>query len=190
VTLRLPPPLERELPVKRVREGVRLLHGAAVVAEARPLDGLELDVPPPVSIEAARAAGEATPLVEGHPFPTCFGCGPDHDQGLHCLAGPVAGRDDDVWAVDWTPDEVSAAIVWAALDCPSSAPIAIPGAAHVLGRMAVRIDRLPEAGAPHAVISWPLRVDGRKKHAASALLDADGAVLAVARATWIELLQR
>jgi hypothetical protein len=92
-----------------------------------------------------------------------------------------------VWAVGWTPTEARFALVWSALDCPSSGPIAVPGVAHVLGRMAARVDRLPEVGAPHVVMAWPLGADGRKKHAASALLDADGAVLAVARAIWIEL---
>lgn len=191
VTLCLPLPLERELDVRREDGAALLFDGDALVAEARAVDGLgDLAVPPPVSIDAARAAGAATPLREGHPFPTCFGCGPERppDDGLHCLCGPVEGRPDGVWAVGWTPDEVAPELVWAALDCPSSAPVVVPGGpAHVLGRMAARIDRLPRVGEPLAVMSWALGADGRKKRSASAVVDAGGRVLAAARATWVEL---
>jgi hypothetical protein len=196
VTLRLPPPLERELGVEvdAAARAARLLDGEDVVAEARALDSLEVEVPQPrVSIDEARAAGAVTPLRDGHPFPTCFGCGfaRPADDGLGCLSGPVEGRADGVWGVDWTPEEVAPELVWSALDCPSSAPVVEPGGApHVLGRMAARIDRLPRAGESHAVMSWSAGADGRKKHAASALVDARGDVLAVALATWIALRPR
>jgi hypothetical protein len=37
------------------------------------------------------------------------------------------------------------------------------------------------------VIGWPLEVDGRKHHAGAAVLSADGAVLATARALLLAL---
>jgi len=43
------------------------------------------------------------------------------------------------------------------------------------------------AGEPHVVISWPIEIDGRKRHSGSALFTADGELLASARALWIEL---
>ncbi len=190
VTLRRPPPLDRPLAVRRTDGGgVELLDGDDLVASARPLDALAVDVPPVVGVAEAQAAGASTPLAEGHPFPTCFGCGPARgDDGLHCLSGPVAGRADRVWAVGWTPEVAAPEIVWAALDCPSAGPVTEPGSApHVLGRIAARIERLPEAGAPHAVMSWPRGLDGRRKHTGSALVDASGDVLAAAHATWFEL---
>ena len=189
VTLLRPPPLDRELRVDRHADGsVRLLDGDDVVASGRPLEALEIDVPAVVDVSAAHAAGAATPLAHKHPFPTCFGCGPMRgDDGLHCLCGPVAGR-EGIWAVGWTPGQSSRELVWAALDCPSSAPVVEPGGApHLLGRIAARVDRLPLAGVPHAVMSWTLSLDGRKKHTGSALVDGDGGVLAIAHATWIEL---
>lgn len=188
VTLWRPPPLERPLSVRRADSVVELLDGSDVVAAGRPLEALEVEVPPVVGVAEAAVAGAATPLVEGHPFPTCFGCGPLRGpDGLHCLCGPVAGR-DGVWAVGWTPRDAAPEIVWAALDCPSSAPVAEPGGApHVLGRIAARLDRRPEVGAAYALMSWARGADGRKKHTGSALVDGDGDVLAVAHATWIEL---
>ena len=38
-----------------------------------------------------------------------------------------------------------------------------------------------------AVVGWPLGREGRKRHTATALLDADGEIVARAKATWIEL---
>jgi len=76
-------------------------------------------------------------------------------------------------------------IVWAALDCPSSAIIYLDDEhppPHVLGRIAARIDRLPEPGTPHIIMSWLLGRDGRKVLAASALYDPDGRLCALARA--------
>ena len=57
VTLRLPPPLDRPLAVERDGDGVLLLDGDAVVAEARPAP-VEIEPPAPVSIADAEAARE------------------------------------------------------------------------------------------------------------------------------------
>jgi hypothetical protein len=80
--------------------------------------------------------------------------------------------------------------VWAALDCPSSAPAFSDPTAEgpfVLGRIAARVDRLPASGARHVVTSAALGRDGRKFFAVSAIRDGAGALCAVARATWIQL---
>ncbi len=55
VTLRLPPPLDRPLAVVSDGDGVRLLDGEALVAEARPAS-LDVDAPAPVSLEVAEVA--------------------------------------------------------------------------------------------------------------------------------------
>jgi hypothetical protein len=57
----------------------------------------------------------------------------------------------------------------------------------VLARLHARVERPVRAGEPHALLAWPLGVDGRKRHAGSALFDAEGRLLAAARALWIEL---
>src|SRR4051812_35107072 len=201
VTLRLPPPIGRALEVEHDGDGVVLRDGDAVVAEARPTE-VAADAPSPVDAGEATAAAIDSPFLEAdvHPFPTCFVCGPRRTpgDGLCIYVGPVAQR--DVFAAPWTPDpglagdggELPEEIVWAALDCPTSAPVAndwsVEGALPiVLARLAVRVLEPVRAGEPHTIVSWPVALDGRKRHAGAALHSADGELLAVARALWIEL---
>jgi hypothetical protein len=201
VTLRLPPPVGRTLGVER-HDGVATLRdGESVVAEARPVD-LPADAPPHVDWDEAASAAEDSPFLDeaSHPFPTCFVCGPKRadGDGLRIFAGPAAER--DVFAATWTPDTPLAGedgmlpseLIWAALDCPTSVPVANdPDQPDfrpiVLARLAARILAPVRAGEPHTIVSWPVDFDGRKRHAGAALHDADGELLAVARALWIEL---
>jgi hypothetical protein len=37
------------------------------------------------------------------------------------------------------------------------------------------------------ILSWPVEIDGRKRHGAAALYDSAGRLLAASRALWIEL---
>lgn len=191
VTLRRPPPLERPLEVEREPERVVLRDGADVVAEAVPTT-LDVEVRPPVAFNTATEVSLASPFRDAtrHPFPTCFTCGPERDpgDGLRLFAGRVPGT--DVFAAPWTPEKIADPIVWAALDCPSSAVIYLDDPhppPHVLGRIAARVDRRPEPGVPHVVMSWLLERAGRKVFSASAVFATDGTVCAVARATWIRL---
>jgi hypothetical protein len=195
VTLRRPPPLGRPLRLRPGDGGGAVVHdGDELVAEARPAT-VALDVPGVVSPAQAARAAERYPLFRGHPFPSCFTCGPDRaaGDGLRIFPGPVPGG--DLWAAPWTPDAsvadrdglVAPAVVWAALDCPGG--IAVMGdAVVVLGRMAARVLARPRAGTPYHLVAWPDSApDGRKRPAGSALLDGHGAVLAVARAVWVTL---
>jgi hypothetical protein len=192
VTIRRPVPVDVEL---RLADGRLVDAGGELLAEAVPLGAAEVaeltalgEALPRLTIAEARAAGERTPLADGHPFPTCFGCGPDHPDGLHCLAGPV-GR-DALAAVAFVAPQDTPPMVWAALDCPSSAPHTIhaPGIPHVLGRIAgVQLAPLA-AGEPHAVVAKATGTDGaRRRYSVSAVLDAGGRTVAVARATWFAL---
>src|SRR4051812_11765672 len=202
VTLRLPPPIGRELRVERANDrAVALLDGGKLIAEARPAD-LPPEAPAPVEPhEASEAAHDSAFLDDdSHPFPTCFVCGPRRatGDGLRIFAGPVAQR--DVFAAPWTPDPDLARadgtlpdeLIWAALDCPTSAPVANdwsqPGALPiVLARHATRILAPARAGEPHTIVSWPIELDGRKRYAGAALHNEAGELVAVARALWIEL---
>jgi len=187
VTLRSPPPLGRRLDVVEADGAVRLLDGETLVAEAVPTE-VALEPPAPVAPAEAERAAERYPGFERHVFPTCFVCGPARAEGdgLRIFAGPVSGR--DVFAAPWTaPRDVSAELVWAALDCPGAIAVGFPARGEtVLGRFAVRIDRLPEPGERCVVVAWPLGEDGRKLYAGTALFSDAGEPLAVARATWIE----
>jgi hypothetical protein len=191
VTLRRAPPLDRALTVDRDGALVRLLDGDDLIAEAGPTT---VDVEAPAAVDPARAqaASVSSPMRDRdrHPFPTCFACGPDRHEndGLRLFAGRVPGT--DLYATTWTPTDTGTPIVWAALDCPSSSLIYLDDDApppHVLGRIAARIDREPESGAPHVIMSWLLAREGRKMLSGSAIYDADSRVCAVARATWIQL---
>jgi hypothetical protein len=42
-------------------------------------------------------------------------------------------------------------------------------------------------GERHAIVAWPLEIDGRKHHAACALFDSEGRLLCASQALWIEL---
>jgi hypothetical protein len=194
VTLRSPVPLETPLDVARERDGsLRVLEGETLVAEARPVE-LDLDMPEPVGVEEARMAAERYRGSADGLFGHCFVCGRGRDDSMKVFAGAVEGR--DVVATPWTPPEWAAdedgrvlpEFVWAVLDCPTYFAV-YPGPelpVSFLGRLAARIDAPVKVGEEHVVISWPIGADGRKREAGAALLSADGAPLAVARALMIE----
>jgi hypothetical protein len=57
----------------------------------------------------------------------------------------------------------------------------------VLGRLTARLDAPLEVGGRYVALGWPLGRDGRKLHAASAITDEAGKLLAIAEATWVVL---
>jgi serine/threonine protein kinase len=183
VSLRKPPPLEEPMEVVREDGTVRL----GDVLEAEPVELGGVDAPAFVDVEAARDARDPSLwAAERHPFPTCFACGPRHPDGLYLYPGPL---DERRFATDWTPPaDCDAATVWAALDCPSCAPVmpAATGKPIVLARLAVDVRPLP-ASEPHVIVSEAVARDGRKLTALAALYGGDGELRALARALWIEL---
>lgn len=196
VTLRVPPPLDRPLTVEQADGEVSLLDGDVLVAQARPAV-VDVEVPEPVSFADAERAAARYPWREGHPYPTCFVCGPEREpgDGLCIFPGPVEGR--ELYAASWTPDEsladddgnVRDEFVWGALDCPGGIVTDLFGDVGLilLGRLAADLRAPVRAGAPHVVQAWPVSRDGRKLHTASAVFTADGSLCAVARAVWIEV---
>ena len=147
----------------------------------------------PSGATAAAAASARFAWRDDHPFPTCFGCGPERDpaDALCLFCGPVG---DGRFAVPWTPPAwtgegvVAPELVWAALDCPSSAPVhATIAAPVVLGRFTVALEAPVEVGAAHVIQSWLEHQDGRKRHTAVVLYTADGERRASGRAVWVEL---
>lgn len=197
VSLRIPPPLERPLEVRRVDGRVELRDGETLVADGA-FDELLLDVPDAVTPAEAAAATESglERWSTDHPFPTCVVCGPEREggDGMRVFPGELG---DGVFAAEWTPDEslgdssgeVRPECVWAALDCPTSAPVAnfSEGPPLVLARLTARLACPVYVGESHALVSWSLEVDGRKRHAASALFDYEGRLLCAARALWLQL---
>jgi hypothetical protein len=199
VSLREPPPLERPLSVVRDGDRVELRDGDTLVAEGRPTE-LLFDVPDAVprgEVADAQEAGREIWTAE-HPFPTCVVCGPGREagDGMRIFPAALPAR-DGLWGACWTPHEslgggdgfVRPELVWAALDCPTSAPGANwgEGPPIVLASLAARLGCDVRVGEPHTILSWGLEVDGRKRRAAAALYDSDGLLTCASRALWIEL---
>lgn len=181
VTLRRPPPLEVEMTVK---DG-ELYDGDVLVATAIP-GSVDLVPPPTVTVEEAAAAEQHFAGLVDHPYPGCFVCGTDRvpPDGLGVRPGRVAAG---VVASRWTPESAEPFLVWAALDCPGGWSSEETGRPMVLGRMALRLDRLPTPGEEHVAMGWVVSTEGRKALTGSALFTADGELLALARQTWIAL---
>ena len=201
VTLRTPPPLESPMTVTSADGVTTLGHGDVVVATARAVEE-ELAPVDEVPPEAAAAAMLGYPGLSGHPFPTCFACGPDRAEGdgLRIFPGPVDGDRGRVASL-WVPAPSHAestdlvdgvqrcglGVTWASLDCIGGWSEDLEGRPMVLGRMTARVDARPVVGEPHVVVGRALGRDGRKSFTASTLYDADGRVVACARHVWLQV---
>jgi hypothetical protein len=196
VRLSAPPPLDTALRLESSPDEARLFHGDALVGTARRAD-LPLDPPTAPSYAEAEQASHGYVGFSGHPFPTCFVCGPERasGDGLRIFAGPVAER--ELVAAPWTPDPsltddrgtIGTEFIWSALDC-SSAFAVLPDSREVtivLGELVARVSGTVTAGERYVVVGWRIGIEGRKRFAGSAVYTAQGDPIAVARATWIEV---
>lgn len=194
--LKVPPPLNTALRREWDAESARLFHGATLVAEARRSE-LRLEAPTCPTLAQAEAAAAHYPGFKQHLFPRCFVCGPDRaaGDGLRIFAGPLHGQ--ALHAAPWIPDDsltdghgqVAAEFIWAALDCPSGfAVLPVPdGLAIVLGELCASITASLSVGEPTVVSSWRIAHEGRRRISGTAIHRTDGALVAVARAVWIEV---
>jgi len=195
VTLKSPPSLDRDLTLTAEDAVATLVEDDSVVVTAS-REPVEVDVPPPPTLEQARDAEPRFTGLSHHIFPGCFVCGPDRESGdgMRIFPGPVGGRSGQV-AATWTPDEslagadglVKPEFLWAALDCPGYFAAEDRAGMALLGRMAATIHRPVRAGEQLVVTGWPIASEGRKHEVGSALHDAEGKLVAAAKATWITL---
>ncbi len=195
VTLQSRPPLDRDLEVRLEPAGAGLFDGDTLVASAVP-SAVEFDVPRPPTMAAAIEAERRYTGFEEHVFPTCFVCGPGRSpgDGLRIFAGAL---DDgtELFAATWRPDAslgdddglVRPEFVWAALDCPGYFAVQAQAGPALLGRMVAHVFDRPRVGEPLIVTAWPVRHEGRKHYAGTALHSANGALFAAARETWISI---
>ena len=194
VTLRAPPPLDRDLQVVVDGDRAELLAGGVLIAAARRMP-VDLIIPPPPSLDVARDAERRYAGFASHPFPGCFVCGPERavGDGLRIFPGAMAG--DDRVAGVWTPDAslsdgaagVAVEHFWAALDCPGYFAVRERAGIAVLGRIAAEILRRPSAGEAMVVTGWSIESEGRKHRVGTALHDRDGTLCAKAAATWVTI---
>ena len=183
-----------------------LLGGAAVMTDAEgTLIGrgdaadLELEIPPPPSLEAARRAMASYIAHQQRVHPICFTCGVEREDGdgLRVFAGQVEGAPAGHVACVWTPHAafadadglVPSEVVWAALDCPGVFAWLVKEGRHgaLLGTMTGEVIRRPKAGEPCIVTAWPLVREGRKETAGVALFSADGELMARGHQVWITM---
>ena len=192
VTLRRPPPLDTAMDVEAFAGGVSLRHDGELVASAEPAESATASIEPVPAVDFETAAEAATRFggFSDHPFPTCVGCGTERPDGLACHAGPVDPDRVDYVATPFVrrphhPGDL--ALTWAALDCAGGWSIGLAGRRAVLGRMTALITEVPAIGEQCVVVARCDGWDGRKAYSRSTGYGADGRVLGVTSATWIEL---
>jgi hypothetical protein len=169
---------------------------AELLVEAVAGESIDVGPVPHVGLAAARAVRPDAELLRAHPFPRCFGCGPQRDPS-EAVALHLGRLSEEVWATAWTPGEglphepggrLATEVAWTILDCPSSfAAVPAGSPPHVLGRLEGWVRGPLRVDEELVVIAWRLGHDGRKRWGATAICGANGAVRAHARATWIAL---
>jgi hypothetical protein len=199
VRLHRPPPLETAMEVVLAStDGVPTAVASIVddvVATAGRVEKAAVPVAvPAVDAETADATAGRYRGASGHPFPTCFVCGPDRapGDGLRLRPGLLLWR-DDATACTWTPDasledgsgHVATAAVWAALDCPGGWSVDLQGRPMVLGTMTGLVNRRPQVGETCVVTGAALGHEGRRSRTATTLYTAHGKELARATHVWV-----
>jgi hypothetical protein len=198
VSLRRPVPLDQPLevePANGLATGIagdadgsgtlRVTAGGELIAEAVAAPELSPWSAPAVDLDAARDATSRFVSPASGFFDHCFVCGRERHDGFCVFPGPAG--DDGLVASTWTPpawaaDDDGAVLpehVWAALDCPGY--FALHGADErlaFLARQQSTIIAPPRAGVEYVVVGIALSRSGRKGSTATAILDADGTVLA------------
>jgi len=207
ITLRAPVPLDRPLSLRQAADSALTLHdGELVLAEATGCEiaAADIAVPPApdaAQAEAAGAVGRLTARGErGNPYDHCFGCGIARHDGLHIIPSllPGAAGEAGVVATTWTPSAelagadgiVDAPVTWAALDCPAGFAWGArlgQQTPMMTGRMAGDIALPLRAGERYVVAGWPIRQDGRKLHAGTAIFDEQGRLRARSLQLWLLL---
>jgi hypothetical protein len=198
VRLHRPPPLDRPLTLRAESDTlVQLLDHGDVIAEGEPSDAT-WPVPPTVDLKLATQAAQKYAWYEGHPFASCFVCGPERSAGDGLRIFPGAIPERSVVAAAWIPDDsicdasarVQPEIMWAALDCPSWFGILAfePDAKYaLLGQMTTRILQCPSAHDRCVVIGWTAGRAGRKLQGGTAIYNSEGRLVGSSSAIWIEL---
>ena len=191
VRLRVPPPLETPLHVAEAGDTVELRDDDTVVAVGSS-PAVSWSAVTPVDPGTARSASSRYPGLVRHPFPTCFSCGPARAEGdgLRIFPGRVA---KGVVAAPWTPDPsvagddgvVAVPVTWAALDCAGGWSSNLEERPLVLGQISVCVGSPLLTGTPYVVVGRLVGSEGRKTWTSSALLAADGSVLAQAEHIWV-----
>ena len=195
VTLKAPPSLDRDLTLETKDSLATLIEDDSIIVSAS-REPVEVEVPPPPSLDDAKEAEPRFTGLTHHIFPGCFVCGPERGEGdgMRIFPGPLGDAARQV-AATWEPDPsltdeaglVRPEFLWAALDCPGYFAAENEAGMALLGRMSATIHRPVSAGEQLIVTGWPIASEGRKHRVGSALHNAEGELVAAATATWITL---
>ena len=195
VTLHRPVPLDRPFGVAWTPSSYAVMDGLQIVASVARSGPFVLEPPVRPSYAQAEDARRAHPFRGvRHTLSDCVVCGPDRTDGLRVTPGPLAGH-PGVLAAPYDPPasfsvdgHATHASVWGALDCVSyPAALLADGRLALLGSLTVHRTREIAVGEPLVAVGWTLGSGTRSHQTASALLDEDGAVVASARAVWVEV---
>lgn len=194
-------PVATPLAIRRHPDGEVSCHlDDQELGRARPLE-LVLQIPPPPTLSAARAAAERFRFLHGSDVRGCYVCSPRRapGEGLRLFCGPLpeaAGA--TIVAGVWEPGpelldasgQVAPEQVWAALDCPGGyaiAALAPDVGVQLLGTCAASLKQPLRAGASYIVSSWQLAPpQGRKRFMGVAIHGVTGELMACVRQTWID----
>ncbi len=157
---------------------------------------VSLAEPTPAQRDFASTHPTRTP-PDPNPFAHCFVCGADNGAGLRVGAQPVApglawASNPHASAFAESDGRLDTVVAVASLDCPSTPsfyalPVLGPDESVLLGTFDVEFVTVPPAEVEGG---WRLpsryfRRDGRRIYADIALVDRNGALYALATATWI-----
>jgi hypothetical protein len=200
VRLRIPPPLDTPMQVRKTADGVALFHKHEMVASARSAV-VDIDIPVPPDFAGAEAASLRYRGFDAHFYPRCFVCGPEreHGDGLRVFAGSIEDNlgPKGMVAGTWVADDsllngygkVASEYIWSVLDCPGAYAFSEPETGTILlGELAVSIKASVSAAEKCVVTGWEISHQGRKHHTGTALFGESGECYAVACATWFEVL--
>lgn len=196
VRLHRPVPVGRQLGVVAgAGRDLRVVDRRGDVASVTPVAAFEVHPHVTPTLDDALEARRAHPLLGvRHPFSDCVVCSPERPDGMGVVWGPMRGRPDILLApfLPTTRDAVDGVVrpsaVWAALDCPGyPAALLARRRLALLGTLAAHRLRDVRVGERLVVVGWSLAHQGRVHETATALLDESGALVASARATWVEL---
>lgn len=199
VRLRIPPPLDVEMEIRKTDDEIALFHNDELVASAKAAT-VDIEIPQAPDFEGAQAASRRYRGFEDHFYPGCFVCGPEreHGDGLRVFAGAVASATgpEGMVAATWVPDEslldasgkVATEYIWSVLDCPGAYAFPEPVSGTILlGELAVSINGPVAVGEKCVVTGWEIKHEGRKHFTGTALFGESGDCRAVAHATWFEV---
>lgn len=193
-----PPPLETDLDTRTERDGAIIVSGpsgdvAHVSARDEPVVVEPFSLVTDTELDSAEAEYLRVAEQKGHPFPTCYGCGPEREvgDGLRQFPGPLSngGTVGARFAVDGD-DLLPSWMGWAGLDCPSGHAVNLgddPPPVVVLGTMSGQVEAPVRAGVDYQVRARLVSSEGRKHTTEVAMLAQDGTAVAAARAVWIAI---